>query len=266
MGAASFNFRVGTNVGGTFTLSGDDSRAILANAGQSFTFDRLRVGGNYAVRISGDRRGSYPCIYNRGDPHLYVPLLGTTNNAVFSDNSTCSGASEVTGLITTAAKIPIAGVLVTGKGSATKSDITSEFGTYGLANLPAGTYTVTPTSSQFTFTPVNLNVNLTSSDSIGADFTGKEGYLISGVVRLSNGSPIAGATVAVNGSLKNTAVSDASGRYSIYAAANETSTVSASKRISHLPPRVSLSQILALIRRTPTSWPRPSPLAAPSET
>jgi Concanavalin A-like lectin/glucanases superfamily/Calx-beta domain/CARDB len=237
----------GIDVGGTVLLSGDDSRAVPVDAGKTFTFDHLRVGGNYEVKITGDARYSFPCIYVSGDPHFYIPLAGSVTNNDFDYNKygDCSGASEVTGYVTNSAKVGIGGVAVTAHGPATRTE-TTDGGYYSIGNLPAGAYTVTPASGQYTFSPTSQPVNLTASDAIGADFTAKEGYLISGVVRLNNGAPITGVTVKVSGSLSNTTMSNSDGYYSVYAAAGETSTVTASKQNvvftpSTLPPFTNLS-------------------------
>ncbi len=83
----------------------------------------------------------------------------------------CSGVTSYTisGTITTAASAGISGVTVSnGSTSAT----TSSTGAYMLSGVANGTYTLTPSLSGYTFSPVNRSVTVSGANVTAQDFTG----------------------------------------------------------------------------------------------
>jgi Carboxypeptidase regulatory-like domain len=79
----------------------------------------------------------------------------------------------ISGIITNSAGgAPMAGVLVT-INPGNYQDSTDGSGQYGVGNLSAGSYTVTPSFTNFTFNPASTNVSV-GPDLAGVDFEGTE--------------------------------------------------------------------------------------------
>jgi hypothetical protein len=102
-------------------------------------------------------------------------------------------------------------------------------GNYSFASLANGTYTVTPSRSGYTFSPVSQTVTVSGANVTSVNFTGTANptYTISGTV-----SPIAagnGTTLTLSGAGTGTATGDASGNYSFANLANGTYTVTPSR-------------------------------------
>lgn len=102
--------------------------------------------------------------------------------------SNCTGGTtptySISGTITTSAGVGINGVSVSTGGSSTT---TNSSGVYTIANLAAGSYTLTPSLSGYSFSPVNRAVSITSANVSGQNFTGTPPT--SGNA-LSNGVPV----------------------------------------------------------------------------
>ncbi|MFD0725332.1 pre-peptidase C-terminal domain-containing protein [Lysobacter brunescens] len=102
----------------------------------------------------------------------FVPVAGST----FTDRvtGTCNRAStgttySISGTVTNSAGTGIAGVTVSnGSASAT----TSSTGAYTLPGLANGTYTLTPSLSGYTFSPVSRSVTVNGANVTGQTFTG----------------------------------------------------------------------------------------------
>lgn len=78
-------------------------------------------------------------------------------------------------------------------------------GTYLFSGLATGTYTVTPTKAEHTFTPGFREVNLSTADNLDVNFTaGLNTYSVSGTV-LSGGQAVPGVTVTAGGRTTTTA-------------------------------------------------------------
>lgn len=102
----------------------------------------------------------------------FVPVAGRT----FTDRvtGTCNRASTgttyaISGTVTNSAGTGIAGVTV---GNGTVSATTSSTGAYTLSGLANGTYTLTPSLSGYTFSPVSQSVTVNGASVTGRNFTG----------------------------------------------------------------------------------------------
>jgi hypothetical protein len=98
----------------------------------------------------------------------------TVNNAnVTGQNFT--GTPPVTysisGRFQTTVGSSIFGVTVILTGAANRTTTTNGFGQYSFTGLANGIYTVTPSQTGRTFTPVNRNVTLNNANVTGQNFT-----------------------------------------------------------------------------------------------
>ncbi|MBK9657260.1 MAG: pre-peptidase C-terminal domain-containing protein [Rhodanobacteraceae bacterium] len=97
-----------------------------------------------------------------------------------------------------------------------------------MANLVAGSYTITPSASGYTFSPVNRAVTIGSANVTGQNFTGTvvaSTYSISGTVATSGSVGISGVTVSTGSA---SATTNASGAYTISGLANGSYTLTPS--------------------------------------
>lgn len=84
---------------------------------------------------------------------------------------TPSGNLQIAGRTRTASGVPIVGITVNLTGDATRTAVTNSQGTYLFTGLSSGTYTITPVSSSWTFTPTSRTLTISSSQ-VGVNFTG----------------------------------------------------------------------------------------------
>lgn len=131
----------------------------------------------------------------------------------------------ISGQITTSGGAGISGVTVsTGSASST----TDASGNYSIPNLAAGSYTVTPSASGYTFSPANRAVTITSANVTGQNFTGTAvatTFSISGRVATSGGAGISGVSVSTGSA---SATTNSNGDYTIANLANGTYTLTPS--------------------------------------
>jgi hypothetical protein len=130
--------------------------------------------------------------------------------------SQASGASAITGFVRHAqpGQNPVFTVRLTG--AATRSVQTDSRGRYVFAGLPPGSYTVTPTLTNWTFTPPNAVISLTSTAIAVADFTAHLTGISGTVLGLGDSIlpvPMPGVRVVLAGTLSRTAITDSAGRY-----------------------------------------------------
>lgn len=143
--------------------------------------------------------------------------------------SNCTGGTtptySISGTITTSAGVGINGVTVSTGGSSTT---TNSSGAYTISNLAAGSYTLTPSLTGYSFSPVNRAVSITSANVTGQNFTGTppaSTYSISGTITTSSGAAISGVTVSRGAASVTT---NSSGVYTFTGVANGSYTITPS--------------------------------------
>lgn len=148
---------------------------------------------------------------------MYRPTGSWATRASHFKFNNCGGTTPpatytLSGTITTSTGTAISGVTV---GTGAVSATTNTSGAYTLSGLANGTYTVTPTLSGYTFSPVNRSVTVNGANVTGQNFTGTASGGGGGTVveRLANGnfdSITTSTNTAPDGSWSRTAVTGTS--------------------------------------------------------
>ncbi len=122
---------------------------------------------------------------------------------------------DITGLVADAGGNPIANVRISVTGSGTQQTFTNAAGTYTIYNLnPGGNYTLTPTKTNFTFSPTSQTFNNLTADQT-ADFTGAVNQVIlDGKIKDGTGTGVSGVTVNLTGTQTASVLTGAGGTYS----------------------------------------------------
>jgi len=155
----------------------------------------------------------------------------SVNNNFTGSNSPVITTYRLHGRVATSGGIAIPNVSVTRSGSATPV-ITNGAGYYTFTGVPNGTYTVTPTLSGYTFTPVNKSITINGAESINNNFVGSNGpvvptYRIAGRIATSNGIGIPNVSVLRSGSA-TPVLTNGAGYYNFAAVPNGNYTITPS--------------------------------------
>ncbi|HEX8285830.1 MAG TPA: carboxypeptidase regulatory-like domain-containing protein [Pyrinomonadaceae bacterium] len=190
--------------GVTVTLSGAQAATATTDAGGNYSFTNLAAGSDYTVTPS--RAG-----YDFAPKSKSFVALGADQTADFA---VTPGTFAIGGRVTSAGA-GVAGVAVTLSGSKTGTATTDANGAYSFSVSSEGTYTVTPSKVNYTFTPASQSFTNPTADR-AADFTvAVNRHTISGRVTKSGGVGLAGATVTLSGTQTGTTTTDANGNYSL---------------------------------------------------
>jgi len=175
----------------TFTVTGDGGSFTQVTSTNGIFAGRL-VPGTYTVTPS-----------NPGfefSPASQTIVLGQIDQTVPTFFAT--PIFHITGSVLTAAGAPVAGVTLSATGVAGSSTaVTNASGQYSLAGLPAGTYTVAPTSPVNFYSPLSESVQVNKTDVVAPQFTVNPSLQITAFTLSSNllGTGMtATATVTVN--------------------------------------------------------------------
>jgi hypothetical protein len=180
------------------TTAMTDETVAGSDSGNQFgDYNSLSGFGNAFFPSWTDRR-------NNAKEEIWTAKVTTSTTATFS----ISGNAGTTGA-----------TLSTSGGSAT-SDGSSN---YTIANLAAGTYTVTPSKSGCTFSPTSSSVTITTANVTGVNFTAS---CTAPTFSISGNAGTTGATVTAGSS---STTSDASSNYSMSGFVAGTYTVTPSK-------------------------------------
>ena len=206
--------------GATVTLSGATSATTTADANGNYSFLGL-INGAYVVTPSNPG-------YSFSPSSQPVTLNGTNQTGVNFAAQAIASTYSISGNITPAASGSGATVTLSGTSSATT--VADSNGNYAFTGLIAGSYTVTPNKSGYTFNPVNQPVTISSTNQTGINFTAQgtgPTWSISGVISPAAGG--GGATVTLSGSATASTVADANGNYIFSQLANGSFTVTPTK-------------------------------------
>lgn len=231
---ASSNVSV-ANVG--FAAPYFNTLTFSASAGEGGNFimpfqDELSLNGNYHILGNSQVRGK-----GNGNKGGFAELnLDYDNQARQKDIGAdqFSASYSISGKVALANGTGIAGVTMTLGGASAGTTVTDAAGNYSFAGLFNGSYTVTPSLTGYTFTPVSRNVTINNGNVQAQNFTGAGApagtFSISGTVTTSNGLPIySGVTMTLGGAANATTTTDLNGNYTFIGLANGNYTVTPSK-------------------------------------
>ncbi|HEV7889807.1 MAG TPA: carboxypeptidase regulatory-like domain-containing protein [Pyrinomonadaceae bacterium] len=229
---------VGTNnaplQGVTVSLTGSQTATATTAPDGSYRFDRLPAGGSYVVK---------PKLFG----HVFTPDTRGFSNLSADVRGDFVGTfveHKITGRVTKSDGTAVSGVAVALAGSKSASVTTDSNGDYTLNAPTGGDYTVTPSKTDYTFSPTSRAFNALASDQTAA-FTATPGtHAIRGRVTGAGGSALSGATLTLSGSKSATATTDANGDYSFTGLPSDgTYTVTPSKaNYAFTPPSQTFTQ------------------------
>ncbi len=195
-----------------FTVSGTIS-------GTGASGSTVTLAGPFTFTATADSSGNYSFPSVTSGTYVATPTSATSAFTPASQNVTVAGAGATIPAFTTTAKgYTITGTIsgagganatVTLTGAASATVTANASGVYTFPNVVDGSYTVTPTNSGFTFTPLNQAVTVSGANAT-ANFSSIAVFTISGTIS-GPGGP--GASVALSGASSATVTANSSGVY-----------------------------------------------------
>lgn len=137
-------------------LSGADSKTTSTDSNGNYSFTNIGVGLSYTVTATnpGYQFGPSSRTYNNlGADQTNQDFTGTKIKFTLSGFVTATSGF---------ATFPLAGVKMTLSGTA--AAVATAQGAYVFTNLPAGSYTLTPSLEGYVFSPSSVDLTLTNSD------------------------------------------------------------------------------------------------------
>jgi alkaline phosphatase len=154
-------FSVGSGLGGvTVTLSGSPSVNTVTDSSGNYAFGSISD-GSYLITPSLDGYTFSPPSTNVSvsGANVSVPVfIATFAGYTVSGNIRYDGSSQ-------------SGVTITLSGGSSDQTVTNSTGDYQFNGLLGGSYTVTPSSSGYFFSPINRAVTVSTLNVSGIDFT-----------------------------------------------------------------------------------------------
>jgi len=190
------------------------------------TSSYINDGDKFSVGIVSwaEPEGKGAILFDDGS-YSYERLESNTLTA----SSTALTAS-ISGYLKDGSARPITGATVTLSGDASSVYTTESTGYYAFSSIPYGSYTVTPSLSGWTFSPLKKDFAPLNSDQT-QDFTGTPSvtYSIAGNVKDYWGTNMSGVSITYQGNISFSTPTDASGNYTLLSVPSGAGTVTPSK-------------------------------------
>ena len=202
--------------GVTITLSGDLTTTTTTSSDGSYILDWL-ANGRYTITPSKNGYTFDPAseIITVSDNYITgVDFTGTMIPLTSLISGTVSGDIQE-------------GVIITLSGDNSDTTTSDSNGDYFFGGITDGNYTITPTLSDYTFSPTSESVTVDGADETGIDFDATENtYTLSGTVV---GDVQEGVTITLSGDDSDTTTTDLNGDYFFGGITNGNYTITPSK-------------------------------------
>lgn len=192
----------------TVTLSGDSTGSYATGSNGYYEFLNL-ASGDYTVTPS--KTG---CTFSPTSK-TYSSLNANQDNQDFTI-TVVTVTYDIKGYVRDSSGVGISDVVVNLSGDSSDTYTTGTDGYYEFLALETGDYSVTPSKSNYSFSPSGRSYSSLSSDQEDQDFTGTVAavvYYIKGFVLDSGGSPINGVTLSLTGDTTGSYITTATGYY-----------------------------------------------------
>src|SRR5665811_2010199 len=141
-------------------------------------------------------------------------MIHVSHNETVTANIVLQTGGIITGIVTSSNGIPVANANVYTSGSGYGSAMTDINGIYMLGGLTDGNYIITvspPYGSNFISNSTIVHVS--QNETVTANIILQTGGIITGIVTMSNGTPVANAYVYTSGPGYGSAMTDINGNY-----------------------------------------------------
>ena len=183
------------------TLSGSQSVTTNTDNNGDYIFTGLPTSGRYVVTPASDA-------YNFDSATIVTPSGDQIANFITQPKTYL-----VKGTVRSDGN-PLSGVLVALSGSSLGTAITDSTGQYSFELLEGGSYVLTPSKANYTFSTASTSIDALNANT-QIDFTATlEKHSITGRVMNADGAPLAGVVVTLSGPLNNTTTTASDGSYS----------------------------------------------------
>ncbi len=205
----------------TYTVSGivrDAANTGIANVSVSLSgVGAYTTGADGGFVFSNVPNGSYTLTPSLADHTFDPPARSVTVAGANAANQDFTGnpvipTYTISGIVRDTAGTGIANVSVSLSGGGAYT--TGADGSYLFADIPNGSYTVTPSLADYTFDPPSLSVTVAGANAANQDFTGTpvpRTFSVSGTVTDTDGNGVENVVVTLTGGASST--TDASGQY-----------------------------------------------------
>lgn len=201
-------------VSGTITRNGSALSGVTVSVtGSSTTSTDTDASGNYSFTLQSGNYTLTPTRANYTFSPVSVSTTALSGNWAGNDFAATVNTYTVSGTITESGS-GLSGVTVSVTGSTTTSTTTDGSGNYSFTLDGDANYMLTPTMTAYVFSPTSLSTTTLSGNWTANDFTGINGYAVSGTI-MSDGAALSGVTINVTGSTTTSTTTDASGNYSL---------------------------------------------------
>lgn len=204
--ATTYSISGSTGITGvTVTLSGANTGSVVSGTSGAYTFSGL-LAGTYSLT---------PSLSGYTFSPTSSPITITNANITTGANFTATAIPLPHSISGTVSGATMSGVTITVTGTATATATTNSSGVYTVPGLYDGSYTVTPSKTGFTFSPISTPVPMAGANVTGKNFTAAVNtvptYTLSGTV---SGPYVEGVTITMSGSGVGATTTNASGAYS----------------------------------------------------
>ncbi len=217
------NFATSASISGQVTTNGAGlSGVTMTLSGTSTGTTTTDSNGNYS--FTGLSNGSFTVTPSLSG-HTFDPL--SSDITITGPNQTdvnFATSASISGQVTTNGT-GLSGVTLTLSGTSTGTTTTDSNGNYSFTGLSNGSYTVTPSLTDYTCDPLSRDITITGPNQTAVNFATSAS--ISGQVA-TNGTGLSGVTMTLSGTSTGTSTTDNNGNYSFTGLSNGSYTVTPS--------------------------------------